>query len=1001
MSSSSEEEESEEEVFTQGKPMYASKMPAGYVPSKRPAPLKSLPSKRPKYQHESEESEESDEQEVEEKQERTRGSYFVDDIADVDDEEDEEDEEEDGFEQVAEAPAAVDVEKPRKRPAFAMGGGDDEHEMLKKAAERYEARYENESAYDEYEEPTSTSAKGVGAKDLIPGIKDPKLWMLRCKPGKERNIITSLMSAFYKKLSTGDEEMFIMSAFTTDTSPGYIYVEADKEIHVKKAIENVRFLNTYKISLVPIKEMIPALTVRLVTTSIKRGQWVRVKRGLYKDDVAQVITVRDQSTQVTVRLVPRLDSKKMASSISKGSARAAQELFNAKSFEDNVSTEVEPVTRWKCDLYGSNFYKRGFLIKTFKADALVTSGVAPTVLELELFQNKMAGIASDDESDEKVFSELDSVVSSGAMQGKAVYARGDSIRVIRGDLKHLTGVILAVFGDKVKVKPNHSELTESIEFSVNDIRKYFRLGDHVKIVRGEFSGETGLIVRVEESEDLVIVVSDISNREMKVLSKDIIESVEVTTGAETLGNYELYDLVTVGRDIVGVITRVETNSFRIMDTKEVIHRIRLQEVGRKRNSRFAVAIDAKDQQIQRDDIVKVIGGQHKGKQGTIKHIYRSFIFLWSREVSDNSGVFVVRARDCSILGQTTASKASAAAAQKGRLGAPSAGGVKSRLPQRDPWIGETVVVKVGTYKSLMGIVKDSSETNFRVELISRGKVVSVPRSGVKKLDGTTASTRPEDVYSMNGGVTPGDSLIGGRTPGFDPSKTPHLGSTTPMSGSNAWGRTPSSSNDAWGSTSTPYSVPTPGNFTTPHHPHTPNPATPHTPFTPGASSRYSQAPYSANPYTPITPGGVMHTPHTPHLETPHHPATPGHGPITPRFDDQSSYGGSAAAEHFDWALAGVCVSIPKTQKEGVILEVSDHQIKVRIKGEGITDMFAFSEVQPVSISRNDEVIVVSGPNRGDTGTLIGLDGGDGIVNTGSDIGIFEISVLAKYDKSVV
>ena len=42
--------------------------------------------------------------------------------------------------------------------------------------------------------------------------------------------------------------------------------------------------------MVPIKEMVDVLKVVRAVSGIKRGSWVRIKRGMFKDDIARVST---------------------------------------------------------------------------------------------------------------------------------------------------------------------------------------------------------------------------------------------------------------------------------------------------------------------------------------------------------------------------------------------------------------------------------------------------------------------------------------------------------------------------------------------------------------------------------------------------------------------------------------------------------------------------------------------------------------------------------------
>ena len=57
-----------------------------------------------------------------------------------------------------------------------------------------------------------------------------------------------------------------------------------------QAIENIGNLQMGKWQqlMVPIKEMVDVLKVVHEVSGIKRGSWVRIKRGIFKDDIARV-----------------------------------------------------------------------------------------------------------------------------------------------------------------------------------------------------------------------------------------------------------------------------------------------------------------------------------------------------------------------------------------------------------------------------------------------------------------------------------------------------------------------------------------------------------------------------------------------------------------------------------------------------------------------------------------------------------------------------------------
>lgn len=71
---------------------------------------------------------------------------------------------------------------------------------------------------------------------------------------------------------------------------GYVYIEAYKQQHVKQAIEDIGNLRLgrWQQLMVPINEMTDVLRVVRDTAILKRNSWVRIKRGMYRDDIAQV-----------------------------------------------------------------------------------------------------------------------------------------------------------------------------------------------------------------------------------------------------------------------------------------------------------------------------------------------------------------------------------------------------------------------------------------------------------------------------------------------------------------------------------------------------------------------------------------------------------------------------------------------------------------------------------------------------------------------------------------
>ena len=63
--------------------------------------------------------------------------------------------------------------------------------------------------------------------------------------------------------------------------------------------------------MVPIKEMTDVMRVIKEQLVLKQGCWVRLKRGIFKDDIAQVDYVDAGQSSVHLKLIPRIDYSRM------------------------------------------------------------------------------------------------------------------------------------------------------------------------------------------------------------------------------------------------------------------------------------------------------------------------------------------------------------------------------------------------------------------------------------------------------------------------------------------------------------------------------------------------------------------------------------------------------------------------------------------------------------------------------------------------------------------
>ena len=568
---------------------------------------------------------------------------------------------------------------------------------------------------------------------------------------------------------------------------GYIYIEAYKQTHVKQAIQgmgNLR-LGIYRQTMVPINEMTDVLRVTKDNSQIKVNQWVRLKRGLYKDDLGQVDYVDTAQNQVHLKLIPRIDYTRLrgalraASNENENQKRKRQKRPPPKLFDIDAIRAIggEVTNDGDFIIFEGNRYRRGFLYKAFTTTALLIDGVKPTLSELEKFEEHPEGI------------EIQLSESIIAEDKGHSFAPGDNVEVCEGELAHLQGKIITIDGNKITMIPKHEDLTDPLDFQAHELRKYFKMGDHVKVIAGRYEGDTGLIVRVEDNQ--IVLFSDLTMHELKILPKDLQLCADMATGVDTLGQFQWGDLVQLDAQTVGVIVRLEKENFQILNQNGKLIHVKHQAVTKKRDTRKAVALDSEQNQIQVKDHVKVIDGPHSGRNGEIKHLYRNSAFLYSRLILENGGIFVCKTRHLQLSGGSRPLSASGVmntntgfmspriqspAHPSGGGGGGGGGGQRMNNFKGDrdrsdlELIGKTIKIIQGTYKGYIGIVKDAIGTTARVELHATCQTITVDKNRIVVV-GTGSGG------SGSGGI----SSYTRNTPMYGGSRTPmYGGANTPM-----------------------------------------------------------------------------------------------------------------------------------------------------------------------------------------------------------------------------
>lgn len=246
-----------------------------------------------------------------------------------------------------------------------------------------------------------------------------------------------------------------------------------------------------------------------------------------------------------------------------------------------------------------------------------------------------------------------------------------------------------------------------------------------------------------------------------------------------------------------MITHVGREGFTVLGQNGQARDISDQEIQRKMvSSRATAALDKKHNHVSVGEMVNVVEGPHNGHSGTVKHIYRTYLFLHNNRITTNAGIFVARARQVILSGskarsdmiQNSTVPRMDAGPMRGRQGPPGRGGMNRNESEL---IGQTVKVKKGRWKGYIGIVVDESEQKVKVEIHCKAQVVDVDKLNVS-VAGTRAGIlqdKPRHTGTPMTGATPLPSQTPLHGSAMTPMATPlHRGLGTPQSsrGSEAW-----------------------------------------------------------------------------------------------------------------------------------------------------------------------------------------------------------------------
>jgi transcription elongation factor SPT5 len=313
----------------------------------------------------------------------------------------------------------------------------------------------------------------------------------------------------------------ILSCFQRDSLPGMIYVEARSSKQVTQACQGlVGVYASRGVTLVPIEEMAPLLLIKKQDVNLAPGSWVRIRRGKYGGDLAQVMDITENGEEVGLKFIPRIDlnpredpvgpdgkKRKKTLGLTSAGTRPPQRFFN---FEEvaKVYKRQAVTNRGGVFVFQNDTYRAGFIEKDFRLSAVELENPNPTLDEITMFSRGQEGGDTENPID------LSIIAEASRKAAIAVLQPGDHVEVFEGEQSGVQGTVHSVALDIVTINATGVELDgQRIDVPARSVRKKFKAGDHVKVMTGKNADETGLVVAV--SDNIVTFLSDLSMQEVR------------------------------------------------------------------------------------------------------------------------------------------------------------------------------------------------------------------------------------------------------------------------------------------------------------------------------------------------------------------------------------------------------------------------------------------------------------------------------------------------------
>mmetsp|Transcript_41531 Transcript_41531/g.90478 ORF Transcript_41531/g.90478 Transcript_41531/m.90478 type:complete len:814 (-) Transcript_41531:29-2470(-) len=592
-----------------------------------------------------------------------------------------------------------------------------------------------------------------------PTVNDPRIWLIKTmSAGREREMSISIANKANAMIERGVDPP-VFSVFASEHLKGYLYLEGDNEAAIVEFTRGIRSLCHWDLKIVPINEMAQVFDSAEKanvdhSATLHSGDWVRLK-AKHRDyglDLAQVVREEERMPDYyVVRVRPRLadlrENPKGSESWLPNVGSKRTGVRPEPALFDDVSQEkagsISAVIREGAGLgpgqvqWKQYTFQDGYLLLSLNRNYFITgASVKPTLKEFVEFGVEL------DQAHRAAEHTLQNDVASAPLPGKVEkhFVPGDRVIIIKGQNINLRGAVFNVREDTVQVRPaveaaqrHQFKALDTIDFHESEIRKLFRIGDHIRVAHGSFAGTSGMITSIVDSKDgstgVAVVFDKITKRSLEVKLDDChvdIAPTEIVVGKTTSipTPYRIGHTVHCLSGVsggYGLVIRIEPGPvFAVLSPSNQIVVLSTSELGGIRQpGKHAAAKSAGGDVVGAGARVKVRRGEHQGRVAQVVSVVSNTLFIKFFDVLVRGGFYAIGADATDRVDQReTWEKEGEAGTRKQAVDMARAG---------EKVIGEQGMITKGPYKGVRALIRNVMGNDFRVMLLTKPKSMVISK----------------------------------------------------------------------------------------------------------------------------------------------------------------------------------------------------------------------------------------------------------------------------------